>query len=311
MTEPDPLAERPSRARWIWPTLLTLGSVALLVILLLPHRSSISTALANAPAGTVTLLTLLSLVALALRTETWRVALNAAGRHPPRADLHAANGGAFVVGVVNHYVAMWVKIWLLRRMEGERAARLLQLVAVDFAGLILEVIAVTGLVIYAAFHVAVAWWVPVLMLLGAAAMVFLALVLRRRYPDHHAVQGLSVLLRGSYGWRVVALLALVFAAQILRTWLALRAVGLDLPISYGVLVFVVTGVLGALPSGIAAAPTAASLIVLSSHGVGAAAGSGVLVTASLLLATVLYGAAAAAIFWLARRRRAAGVATEG
>jgi hypothetical protein len=116
------------------------------------------------------------------------------------------------------------------------------------------------------------------------------------------VQGFSVLMRPRYRWGVLTLLIVVFAAQIVRTWLALRAVGLPLDLGDAMLVFVLTGVLGALPSGVTAAPTVASLIVVGSRGVGRAAASGILVTGSLVAATLGYCLVALIVRALVRRR---------
>ncbi len=198
-----------------------------------------------------------------------------------------------------------MKILLLRRMEGAESAKILQLWAVDIAGVVLEAFAVAGLIIFASLRVALPWWVPALIIAGAVGLTAIAWLLQRRYHEHPVVEGLNVLLRPRYRWRVIAVFGAVFAVQIVRTWLALRAVGLHLDIADAVLVFVVGGVLGALPSGIVAAPIAASLLVLHSHGVGVAAASGVLLTATLASGTVLYAAIAGLAYWREVRRRAA------
>jgi hypothetical protein len=283
--------------------LVTAASIAVLVYFLAPYHHAIGRALGRTSIGTLAGLTGLSLLALIVRTEIWATSLAAAGRHPPRSHLHAANSGTFLVSLINHYLAPFAKLWLLRRMEGEGATALVQLVAVELAGTILEVLVAAALVIFAAFQLALAWWVPVLMIGGAGAFLVLATQARARFPDHPAVVGLNVLMRPGSRGRVVVLLLFVFAVQILRTWLSLRAVGLHLGITDGILIFVVTGVLGALPSGLTAAPTAASLIVVSSHGVGAAAGAGVLVTVALFVATLLYCVAGAGFYWRAVRSR--------
>jgi hypothetical protein len=293
-------AARPGAARWIAPVALTLLGAGLLVYFLAPYRHDIRSALDRASVASLVELTALSLVALALRTEVWGVALAAAERRPPRPHLHAANGGSFLVSLANHYVAPWIKMWLLRRMEGPRARALLQLVTIDIAATILEVLLAAALVVFATLRLSLAWWVPLLLIGGALGLLVVAIALHRRFPDHPAVQGLNVLMRGRYRWRVLALLALVFAFQIVRTWLSLRTVGLHPPFSDAVLVFVTTGVLGALPTGITAAPTTASLIVVGSRGIGSAAGAGVLVTGSLFAATLLYAAAAGAAYWVSR-----------
>jgi hypothetical protein len=295
---------RPPLARWIAPLALTLASVGLLVYFLAPYRHRIATALDRASLGEIAALTAMSLAALTLRTELWGVSLAAAERHPPRSHLHAANGGTFLVSLANHYLAPWVKMLLLRRMEHERPATLAQLIGVDVAGTILEVLLAAALVIYATLRLALEWWIPALLIGGAVFALLASVAVRRRFPDHPALAGLAVLTRGAFRWRVLVLLAFVFAFQIVRAWLALRIVGLHVPIEDGVLIFVTTGVLGALPTGITAAPTTASLIVVGSRGVGAAAGSGVLVTVSLFVATAIYSALAGGAYWRAVRRPA-------
>lgn len=285
---PPTVASRPSLWRWIAPLVITAGGVALLVHFLAPYGSDIRTAVDQASLGTLLAITALSLVALPLRTEVWRSGLAAAGRRPPRSDLHAANSASQVASLANHYIAPGVKMWLLRKMEGERAAYMLKLVTVDLGTTAIEAFLAGALVIVAAFQVALEWWIPALLLSGASALLVIAIVAQRRHPDNPVVEGFSVLMRPRYRWEVLALLVLVFGVQIVRTWLALRAVGIPLDLGDALLVFVLTGVLGVLPSGVTAAPTAASLIVVGSKGVGPAAASGILVTGSLVVATLLY-----------------------
>ena len=300
--KPPDGAARPGVWRWIVPLAVTVGGVVTLVIFLEPYGTDIRLAVDRASIGALIAMIALSFLALPLRTEVWRVSLAAADRRPPRSDLHAAYAVSFLASLANHYIGPWVKMWLLRRMEGERAAYLLQLVAVDVADTVLEGFLAAALVIFATFEVALAWWVPVILISAASGMLLVAVVAQRRYPDHPVVKGFRVLMRPRYRGKVLALLVLVFAVQIVRTWLSLKAVGLDLNLGEATLVFVVTGVLGILPTGITAAPTAASLIVVGSHGVGRAAGSGILTTGSLVVATIAYGLVGAAVYWRARAR---------
>jgi hypothetical protein len=276
--------------------------VAILVYFLLPYRSAIRLAVTRASTLRLIEITALSLVALPLRTEVYRTGLAAAGSRPPRRDLHAANSVAMTVSLANHYVAPAVKWWLLRKMEGERASYMLKLGTVDLATAVIEAFLAGALVIFAAFQVSLSWWIPAVLLSGATALLIVAIVAWRRSPHHPIVQGFGVLMRPRYRWGVLGLLMLVFGAQIVRTWLALGAVGLHLDLGDAMLVFVLTGVLGALPTGVTAAPTAASLIVVGSHGVGRAAASGILVTGSLVVATLLYCAVALGV-WFTRARR--------
>ncbi len=275
--------------------------VAVLAYLLRPYATEIRDAAQDTSLGTLALLAGLSLLALALRTEMWRVALRAAsGQTLPRRELHCANGGTFLVSLVNGYVAPIVKIWLLRRMRG-RDARIAQLVVVDFAAGFLEILVAAGLIIVAAFAVDLPWWIPTVLTVGALAVLLAMVLTHRRWEHHPAVQGLNVVMHSYHRYRLLVLLAGVFGFQILRTWIALDAVGLDASLGAATLIFVLTGALGALPTGLAAAPTTSSVLVLGRDSVGAAAASGVLVTVALFAATILYTVATAGWYLLHRR----------
>jgi uncharacterized membrane protein YbhN (UPF0104 family) len=297
--------------RWIVPLVIAAAGIGTLVYFLAPYRADIRTAIDRASIGTLVAITALSLVALPLRTEVWRAGLAAAGRRPPRSDLHAANSASLVASLANHYLAPGVKMWLLRKMEGERAAYLLKLVTIDLATTVIEAFLAGALVIFAAFQVSLQWWIPVLLLAGASGLLLVAIVAWRRYPEHPVVEGFSVLMRPRYRCEVLILLILVFGAQIVRTWLSLRSVGIPLDLGDALLVFVLTGVLGVLPSGVTAAPTAASLIVLGSRGIGRAAASGILVTGSLVAASLAYFVASVSVRFLARHRQSTPVSPSG
>jgi uncharacterized membrane protein YbhN (UPF0104 family) len=304
-------ARRSGLWRWIVPLVIAAAGIGALVYFLAPYRADIRTAIDRASIGTLVEITALSLVALPLRTEVWRTGLAAAGRRPPRSDLHAANSASLVASLANHYLAPGVKMWLLRKMEGERAAYLLKLVTIDLATTVIEAFLAGALVIFAAFQVSLQWWIPVLLLAGASGLLLVAIVAWRRYPEHPVVEGFSVLMRPRYRWEVLILLILVFGAQIVRTWLSLRSVGIPLDLGDALLVFVLTGVLGVLPSGVTAAPTAASLIVLGSRGIGRAAASGILVTGSLVAASLAYFLVSVSVRFLARHRQSTPVSPSG
>jgi uncharacterized membrane protein YbhN (UPF0104 family) len=302
---PEEISDRPSKRRWVLPVLATLLGVALLAYLLEPHAADIRKATREASIATIAWLTLLSALALALRTEMWKVALRAAGHDLPRAHLHVANGGTFLVSLVNAYVGPAVKIWALRRMRSESDPKVGQLVVVDLASVALEIMVAALLVIFVFFAIDLAWWIPVVFVAGGVGLAVAAVLTHRRWEHHPAVQGLNVLMHGYYRWRLLALLVGVFVSQILRTWIALEAVGLDAGFGSATLIFVLTAVLGMLPTGLAAAPTAASVLVFGRDGVGAAAASGVLVTGSLFLATILYTLVTLAWYWRHRWREGA------
>jgi hypothetical protein len=304
-------APRSSLWRWFVPLAIAAAGIGALVYFLAPYRADIRLAVDRASIGTLVAITALSLVALPLRTEVWRAGLAAAGRRPPRSDLHAANSAALVASLANHYLAPGVKMWLLRKMEGERAAYLLKLVTIELATTVIEAFLAGALVIFAAFELSLQWWIPVLLMAAASSLLLVAIVSWARHPGHPVVQGFSVLMRPRYRWEVLSLLILVFGAQILRTWLSLRSVGVSLDVGDALLVFVLTGVLGVLPSGVTAAPTAASLIVVGSRGIGRAAASGILVTGSLVVASLAYFLCSVCVRLLVRHRHSTPASSPG
>jgi len=293
---------KPSARRWALPVLATLVGVALLVYFLRPYGDDIREATDEASLGTLVALAGLSLLALGLRTEMWRVALRASGQDIPRSEQHAANGGTFLVSLVNGYVGPAVKMWLLRRMRVGHGPRVDQLIAVDLAAVLPEILTAAVLVLSASFFVDLSWWIPAILLAGGLVLLTAIVATHRRWDHHPAVQGLNVVMHSYYRYRLLVLLAGVFLSQIVRTWVALDAVGLDASVGSATLIFVLTGVLGALPTGLAAAPTTASVLVFGRDGVGAAAASGVLVTVALFAATILYTVVATAWYLIARRR---------
>jgi hypothetical protein len=301
LSAPD-VTPRLSVRRWVLPIAAAVVGVVVLAYALRPYGHEIRTATQEAPIGVLLALTALSLVALVLRTEMWRVAVRASGHDLPRTELHAANSATFTVSLVNGYVGPAAKIYVLRKMRGDREPRVAQLVVTDFAAGLLEVLTAGALVIAAAFAVDLPWWLPVALVVGGLALLGIAFASHRRWEHHPAVQGLNVVIHSYYRYRLLVLLAGVFLSQIVRTWIALQAVDIHSSIGAATLIFVLTGVLGALPTGLAAAPTTASLLVFGHDGVGAAAASGVLVTVSLFAATILYTVVVATIYLLRRRR---------
>lgn len=293
---------RPSARRWALPVLATVIGVGLLVYFLRPYGHDIRKATDEASVATLLALAALSLIALGLRTEMWRVALRASGQDIPRTEQHAANGGTFLVSLVNGYVGPAVKMWLLRRMRAGRGPRVDQLIAVDLAAVLPEILTAAVLVLGASFFVDLAWWIPAILLAGGLVLLTAIVATHRRWDHHPAVQGLNVVMHSYYRYRLLVLLVGVFLSQIVRTWVALDAVGLDASPGSATLIFVLTGALGALPTGLAAAPTTASVLVFGRDSVGAAAASGVLVTVSLFAATILYTVVTASAYLIIRRR---------
>jgi hypothetical protein len=145
------------------------------------------------------------------------------------------------------------------------------------------------------------WWLP---FLGLAVVGLVSAGLRRLAlrKGRELWRGLAVLRSFGGGSRVVGFVLIAVAAQILRNWILLRAVGVDASLLDATAVLIAVVTLGQLPVG----PTvgaAAAVLILGRDGVAAAAAGGLLLTVTGTiggLGLVLW--AGADHVWLAARK---------
>ena len=274
----------------------------MLAYFIAPYSDDFTTALHKASAGSLVLIVALSVASLLLRTEMWGVSLSAARHKTRRSHLHAANAATYLAALASYYAGSWVRIFVLRKIKGPRAAKIIKLLTVDVAATILEGLFASALIIFAAFYLGLEWWIPVALTGGAMLALAVAVAAHKRYKNHPAIAGLGLLMRPDYRGKAILIITLVFVSQILRVYVALHIVGIHPTILNATLIFVTTGILGLLPSGIAAAPTAASILVLGHKGVGVAAAAGVFLSSSLVFATLIYSACVALIYFGIARR---------
>jgi hypothetical protein len=88
---------------------------------------------------------------------------------------------------------------------------------------------------------------------------------------------------------------------VLRNWLMLRAIGVDVSIFSSMALLIVMFTVGQLPIGPSTGP-AATVLILGSHGIAATAAAGVLVTLTGILGTLVFASWALADTVLKRRR---------
>jgi hypothetical protein len=101
--------------------------------------------------------------------------------------------------------------------------------------------------------------------------------------------GLAVLREPGTRWRMAGVVLLAMIAQILRNWVVLQATGIDVSVLDATAVLIGVAVLGILPLG-PSTGAGATLLILGSHDIGAAAGAGLLLTATGALGALCYGA---------------------
>jgi hypothetical protein len=123
------------------------------------------------------------------------------------------------------------------------------------------------------------WWLPVLLLAVAVALVGGLRNLARRWREGFW-SGLAVLRSSTHGrTAVVALVLVAVFAQIGRNWLMLQAVGVDASVFDATAVLIAIVLLSQLPVG-PSVGAAAVIPILGVNGVALAAASGVLLTAT-------------------------------
>jgi hypothetical protein len=266
------------------------------------HGSAISTAAQRVSLGTLIVVTLLALVTLLARSEAVLACLAAMNTPWDRRDIHAANSLTFIVNTVNHYASSIVRAALVKRLDSRRAPTITQMIMVDAATTLIEGVLVAVLIVVSAGELKLAWWIPVLAVVAAVAGVGAALVIRRRFERFRAFRGLEVLAHSRGRARVAALMVIVFACQIARTLIVLRATGLHPSLLQAAATFIAAGVLSSLLVGPGAGTAAAPLIVLGHRSVAAAAAAGLILSATALLAAIVYAAIGAPVYlWQLRR----------
>ena len=272
--------------------LALLGVMAFVVV---NHHGEISRAWSRTSFATLAAVTLLALLTLVARSEAAVACLTAMGDRPSRLDIHPASAAAFVVSMLNHYLASPVRAAVLKRLDRGRAPTIPQMILVDAATYLVEGLLAAVLLVISASTLKLQWWMPVLAVAGALTALAIALTMRRRFARHPALRGLEMLVHGRHRLVVLMLVLIIFAGQIARTLLVLRATGLHPSLLQAAATFVAGGILSSFLAGPAAGTAAAPLIIFGHRSLGAAAAAGLILSITALLASLLYAIACAPV----------------
>jgi uncharacterized membrane protein YbhN (UPF0104 family) len=219
---------------------------------------------------------LLQIVALVARSEAWHLTIEAAGGTVERRILYRASSMQVLGSVINGQLGVAARIAALRRSSPAVSPQVPTLIAAEFPILAIEaaLAALTSFTLVA--PLGLPFWSPLIALavIGAASAGLRHLALRK---GRELWRGLAVLrsLRG--GSRVVGFVLVAVLSQIARVWLLLHAVGVDASVFDSIAVLIAVVTLGQLPVG-PSVGAAASVLILGSQGVAAAAAAGVLLT---------------------------------
>jgi uncharacterized membrane protein YbhN (UPF0104 family) len=275
---------------------------ALLGYVLAGRGSQFTAALRTAPLTLVGLSVLLQIGALLARTEAWTICVRAAGGTVSRRVLFRSAAFGCVASIVNGSVGMAVRIASVRRAAPLTTPRAPALVAAELPIITVELALVALFSFTLVAPLGVPLWVPAIIIVLMVGLV----ALLRRVSDRHRTglgAGLAVLRMQSRG-RLITFALLAVCAQVLRNWLMLHAIGVDVSIFDSMALLIVMFTVGQLPIGPSTGP-AATVLILGTHGVAAAAAAGVLVTLTGIIGSLIFATWAATDSVTSRRRAAA------
>jgi uncharacterized membrane protein YbhN (UPF0104 family) len=279
----------------------SLLTAAILVGLLAGRRDEFTEALSSAALWVILVTALLQIVALVSRSEAWHLTIEAAGGTVPRRVLYRASSMQVLGSVINGHLGVAARIAALRRTSPDVSPQVPTLIAAEFPILAVEAMLAALASFTLVAPLGLPWWLP---LVGFAVVGLASAGLRRLAvrKGRELWRGLAVLRSVGGGSRVIGYVLVAVFAQIFRNWLLLQAVGVDASLLDATAVLIAVVTLGQLPVG----PTvgaAASVLILGSQGVAAAAAAGVLLTVTGTLGGLCFAAwAGADHLWAVTRR---------
>jgi uncharacterized membrane protein YbhN (UPF0104 family) len=302
---PDP--HKPKRLRWLAGVLGPVVVIAALVYVLVTHGHEIGHAISQVSAGTLVIVTALSLLTLLARSEVVLGCMSAMPRRPGRADIYASSSLAFLLSTINHYVGAVVRAAALKRLDPVNAPTIPQMMVIDGSTTLIEGLLAGLLLIVCAGTLKLSWWEPVVALLALIAAVGIAVYVRRRFAQLAIFDGLKMLEHSRYRLVVLALTVVVFACQIGRTLIVLDAVGLHANLLQAVATFITGGVLSNLLAGPGGGTAAAPIVIFGHDSVATATAAGLILAGVGLLAAIIYACAGGGIaLWRTRHTPAGG-----
>jgi uncharacterized membrane protein YbhN (UPF0104 family) len=259
----------------------------LLALVLAGRSGQFSAALRTAPLSLLALAVLLQIVALAARSEAWNVCVRAAGGTVIRRVLFRAAAVGYVASVVNGSVGVAARIASLRRSAPQTSPRVPALLAAEVPIITVELALVALFSFTLIAPLGVPWWVPVIVVGVAGALVAaLRRVSERRRSGFGA--GLAILRMQGRG-RLITFAVLAVCAQVARNWLMLHAIGVNVSIFDAMALLIVMFTVGQLPIGPSTGP-AAAVLILGANGVAATAAAGVLLTVTGIVGALCFAA---------------------
>jgi hypothetical protein len=225
---------------------------------------------------------------LLARSEAWHVCVDAAGADCGRRPLYRAAAIGYLGNVFNSSFGLAVRIAELRRTAPDKAPCAGTLVAAELPIVVIELAlgAIFSFTLVA--PLGIPWWVP-LVALAAGIAVVSGMSRLAKHKRAGIWNGLAVLRGLRHRNTIIALTLVAVSSQILRNWMLLRGVGIDVSPLDATALLIATAALGMLPLG-PGAGVATTVMILGSNGVAATAAAGALLTATGAVGAILFAA---------------------
>jgi hypothetical protein len=204
--------------------------------------------------------------------------VDAAGGVAGRRRLYRAAAVGYLGNLFNSHFGMGVRIAALRRSAPAESPKASVLVAAEMPIIVIE-IALAAICSFTLIGpLGIAWYVPLIFLAVASVIVagFTKLA-------HSRQQGFWAGLGVMRGLRsrntIIALVVFAVSAQVVRNWLVLQGIGVDVSVFDSMALLIGAAVFGLLPVG----PTlgvATAVVILGANGVALTAAAGALLTAT-------------------------------
>ena len=258
-----------------------LGSLVVAVALVLglwDKRDAFAGALGDAPWWTLGGAIALQVIWLLARSEAWHVCVGAAGGSVTRRRLYRASSVGYLGNLFNPQFGLGVRIAALRRSAPAESPGVSVLIAAELPIMVIEgaLVALTSFTLIG--PLGLAWWMP-LIFVAVALVVIAAMTRVARGRRQGFWTGLAVMRGLSGRSRIIALVVFAVSAQVVRNWLVLKGIGVDVSILDSIALLIGAAVLGLLPIG----PTlgvATAVVILGANGVALTAAAGALLTAT-------------------------------
>ncbi len=242
----------------------------------------------------------LQVVWLVARSEAWHVCVDAAGGNVDRGLLYRAASVGYLGNLFNSNFGLAVRIAALRRSAPIASPKPSVLVAAEMPIVIVEVVLAAVLSFTLIGPLNLAWWIPIAALVVVTGLIaFATRCVRHRREG--LWRGLDVMRGLKSRNTIIALVMFATGAQVVRNWVVLQGLGIDVTILDCVALLIAAAALGLLPVG-PSLGAASAVLILGSNGVAVVAAAGVLLTATGAVGALIFASWALADRLRVRRR---------